>query len=162
MNYLTLDLIKRHLQIDPDYTADDSYLELLGGACEEAVGMVIDDDMSGLTEEHDGTLPLPLQQACLLLIGTYYSNRESNAYGISVTEVPLGFTYLTNLYRNYYGGEDEAMMLKELTKKVEELTKYMEFDSKRVITGDTGVNVTTQNSGETTTIAVDEIDEGEY
>ena len=32
MKYLTLDLIKKHLNMNADYTAEDDYLTMLGGA----------------------------------------------------------------------------------------------------------------------------------
>ena len=124
MKYLTLDLIKKHLNMNADYTAEDDYLTMLGGAVEEVVGKHIDDDLETLAKNNNDQLPLPLVQACLLLLGTYYSNRENVAYTNAV-EVPMSYTYLLDLYRNY-GGSETNSLIEELSKKVNELIK--DFD----------------------------------
>lgn len=145
--------------MNADYTAEDTYIELLGGAVEETVAKHIDDDLEYLSEVNDGKLPLPLIQAMLLLLGTYYSNRENIAYTNAV-EVPMSYTYLLDLYKNYAGGsENDKLMLQELNDKVTQLLEYMEYDKNRTISG-TGLDVTTE--GQNTTITVDLIDEGEY
>ena len=158
MKYLTLDLIKKHLNMNADYTAEDDYLTMLGGAVEEVVGKHIDDDLPTLAKNNNDQLPLPLVQACLLLLGTYYSNRENVAYTNAV-EVPMSYTYLLDLYRNY-GGSETNSLIEELSKKVNELIKYMEYDKNRTITGENGINAETV--GQDTTISVDIIDEGYY
>ena len=43
MKYLDLNLIKKHLNMNADYTAEDDYLTMLGGAVEEVVEKHIDD-----------------------------------------------------------------------------------------------------------------------
>ena len=158
MKYLTLDLIKKHLNMNADYTAEDDYLTMLGGAVEEVVAKHIDDDLSTLAKNNNDQLPLPLVQACLLLLGTYYSNRENVAF-TTTNEVPMSFTYLLDLYKNY-GGSETNSLIEELSKKVNELTKYMEYDKNRTITGENGINAET--IGQDTTISVDLIDEGYY
>ena len=158
MKYLTLDLIKKHLNMNADYTAEDDYLTMLGGAVEEVVAKHIDDDLSTLAKNNNDQLPLPLVQACLLLLGTYYSNRENVAF-TTTNEVPMSFTYLLDLYKNY-GGSETNSLIEELSKKVNELTKYMEYDKNRTITGENGINAET--IGQDTTISVDIIDEGYY
>ena len=158
MKYLDLNLIKKHLNMNADYTAEDDYLTMLGGAVEEVVGKHIDDDLPTLAKNNNDQLPLPLVQACLLLLGTYYSNRENVAYTNAV-EVPMSYTYLLDLYRNY-GGSETNSLIEELSKKVNELIKYMEYDKNRTITGENGINAETV--GQDTTISVDIIDEGYY
>ena len=158
MKYLTLDLIKKHLNMNADYTAEDDYLTMLGGAVEEVVGKHIDDDLPTLAKNNNDQLPLPLVQACLLLLGTYYSNRENVAYTNAV-EVPMSYTYLLDLYRNY-GGSETNSLIEELSNKVNELIKYVEYDKNRTITGKNGINAETV--GQDTTISVDIIDEGYY
>ena len=159
MKYLTLELIKQHLQINSTYTDDDAYLEVLGGVVEEVVEKHIDDDFEYLAEANDGNLPMPLIQAMLLLLGTYFSNRENIAYTNAV-EVPMSYTYLLDLYKNYAGGsENDKLMLQELNDKVTQLLEYMEYDKNRTISG-TGLDVTTD--GQNTNITIDLIDEGEY
>ncbi len=160
MNYLTLPLIKQHLNINADYTGEDAYLTTLGGAVEDIVERHIDDSFDALAEENDGVLPLGLQHACLVLLGTYYSNRESVAY-TTVTEVPTSYVYLCDAYRRY-GNTDEydpSGVLAELEARVAELEAYRIYDEGRTITG-TGLDVTTE--GQVTDIEVEVIDQGEY
>lgn len=59
--------------------------------------------MKTLTADNKGKIPTPLLQAMLLLLGTYYSNRENVAFASSV-EIPLSYSYLLSLYQNYDGG----------------------------------------------------------
>lgn len=105
MKYLTLDLIKKQLNIT-DFDEDDQYLETLGGAVENAVEIHIDDSLERLVRKNGGTLPLALQQAMLLLLGTYYANREHIAFSNNY-EVGNSYTYLLDLFRNYAGHSQE-------------------------------------------------------
>ena len=104
MQYLNLDLIKKHLNIDSDFHDDDSYLEALGDVVEEVTEKHIDVSLKKLTADNNGKIPTPLKQAMLLLLGTYYNNRENVAFASS-SEIPLSFSYLLSLYQNY--GENE-------------------------------------------------------
>ena len=131
---------------------------MLGGAVEEVVAKHIDDDLETLAKNNNDQLPLPLVQACLLLLGTYYSNRENVAF-TGCNEIPMSFTYLLDLYKNY-GGSETNSMIEELSNKVNELIQYMEYDKNRTITGKNGVAAET--IGQDTTISVDLIDEGYY
>ena len=158
MKYLDLNLIKKHLNMNADYTAEDDYLTMLGGAVEEVVGKHIDDDLETLAKDNDDQLPLPLVQACLLLLGTYYSNRENVAF-TGCNEIPMSVTYLLSLYKNY-GGSETNSLIEELSNKVNELIKYVEYDKNRTITGKNGIDAET--IGQDTTISVDLIDEGFY
>lgn len=106
MKYLTLDLIKKQLNIDTDFNEDNQYLETLGGAVENAVEIHIDDSLVRLVRKNGGTLPLALQQAMLLLLGTYYANREHIAFSNNY-EVGNSYTYLLDLFRNYAGHSQE-------------------------------------------------------
>ena len=103
MEYLNLDLIKKHLNIDSDFHVDDSYIEALGDVVEEVTEKHIDVSLKKLTADNNGKIPAPLKQAMLLLLGTYYSNRENIAFASS-SEIPLSYSYLLSLYQNYDGG----------------------------------------------------------
>ena len=138
MKYLDLNLIKKHLNMNADYTAEDDYLTMLGGAVEEVVEKHIDDDLNTLAKNNNDQLPLPLVQACLLLLGTYYSNRENVAF-TGCNEIPTSFTYLLDLYKNY-GGSETNSLIEELSNKVNELIQYMEYDKNRTITGKNGID----------------------
>lgn len=101
--YLKLYQIKKHLNIDADFTDDDEYLMDLASVAENAVQSHIDNNLSEL-EDENGTIPMPIIQAMLLMIGTLYAKRESIVFG-SASEVPLSYEYLLGLYRNYNGSE---------------------------------------------------------
>ena len=98
MNYLTLEEIKKHCNIDTEFTDDDLYLEALGDAAEEVVSRYIDQPLSLL--ETDGAVPKPLIFAMLLWIGTIYATRESVS-SANMIPVPHSFELLLDLYRNY-------------------------------------------------------------
>lgn len=99
--YLTLNQIKKHLNIDSTFTADDTYLMNLASVAENTVQKHIDNELSELEDDY-GQLPMPLLQAMLLMIGTLYAKRESIAFA-SAVEVPLSYEYLLSLYKNYNG-----------------------------------------------------------
>lgn len=160
MNYLTLDLIKEHLNINSGYTGSDVYLTHLGGVVEVVVERHIDDSFELLSEANGDKLPSPLIQACLILLGTYYANRENIAFAASF-EVGNTFTYLCDLYRNYAGNRNDEIeqMLKEIEERLAAVEDYVEYDSGRTIEGE-GLDV--EVSGQTTDIQIEVIDEGDY
>ena len=88
--------------MDESFHDDDSYLEALGDVVEEVTEKHIDNK---LTTDNNGKIPTPLKQAMLLLLGTYYNNRENVAFASS-SEIPLSYSYLLSLYQNY-GGNDK-------------------------------------------------------
>ena len=98
MDYLTLAEIKKHLNIDTEFTDDDTYLEALGDAAEDVVSRYIDQPLSLL--EKDGNIPQALKFAGLLWIGTMYSCRESVSSS-NMQVVPHAFEMLCQLYKNY-------------------------------------------------------------
>lgn len=99
MTYLTLERIKKHLNIDSYYTDDDDYLVSLADVVEMVVEKHIDNSLVTLQTE-GGELPPPLVQAMLLLLGNYYNSRESVST-LSHTEIPLSYNYLLDLFKNY-------------------------------------------------------------
>ncbi len=103
--YTQLAKIKKHLNIDESFTADDAYLLDLAKAAEIAVSYHIDRSFADI-EDGGGVLPAPIQHAILLLIGTWYACRESVSFG-SPRELPHAYDYLISLYKNYDGAPDE-------------------------------------------------------
>lgn len=99
MTYLTLEEIKKHLNIDTAFEDDDNYLQALGTASEEVVSRHIDEPLS-LLEDDSHAIPQPLKFAMLLWIGTMYAVRES-ATSSTMTPVPHSFEMLCDAYRNY-------------------------------------------------------------
>lgn len=131
MNHLTLKLIKEHLNLDNDFTMDDEYLSMLGDVVEKVVERHIDDSFTYLANANGGHLPTPLIQAMLLLLGTYYSNREHIAFNANY-EVGNSYTFLIDLYRNYSASHSDSSnytlinSIDELMKKNKELNEKVE------------------------------------
>ena len=69
--FVSLDLVKKHLNIESSYTGDDSYLNFLIPVAEGVVEKHICTNLYDLCKD-DGsgnlTLPLPLQSAILLCL----------------------------------------------------------------------------------------------
>jgi uncharacterized phage protein (predicted DNA packaging) len=99
---IDLATIKRHLNLDADYTEDDTYLEFLEGVAEEVVQKHIDKSFEDFIEEV-GEIPQPLLHSILLIIGNLYDNRESVAYTNAV-EIPNSLSYILSMYRDYTDG----------------------------------------------------------
>lgn len=95
---LDLGLIKRHLNIDSEFTEDDDYLTTLKEVATKVIEKHIDHELSDLSV--DGELPKPIQQAALLYIGNMYANRESISFA-SAQEIPFAYDYLLSLYKDY-------------------------------------------------------------
>lgn len=113
--YLDLTKIKKHLNINDDYTADDMYLTDLSEVAERVVETHIDNKLDIIASNNGGTLPAPILHAMLLFIGNMYANRESVAF-VSANEIPLSYAYILGLYKCYYHGnndndEDEEMII---------------------------------------------------
>lgn len=106
--YLHLDQIKKHLYIDDYFTDDDEYLMSLALVAESVVERHIDSNLNYLADG-SGELPAPLIHAMLLLIGNLYNNRESVAtfkYAEQPIELPLSYSYLLDLYKNYSNSDN--------------------------------------------------------
>lgn len=99
MEYLTLDEIKKHLNIDPWFTDDDEYLMTLEEASRAAVENHLDLTYQDLEYDY-GVVPRSVLQAQLLMIGNLYNNREANSI-LTVKEVPLAYQYLLQQFKNY-------------------------------------------------------------
>lgn len=98
--YATLDMAKRHLNIEDAFTDDDLYIEGLISVAEEKVAAELCikvDDMSSLGSEG---IPSTILHAILLTIAAYYSNRE-DITAVHTRPLEYGVKYLTQLYRNF-------------------------------------------------------------
>ncbi|WP_291580949.1 head-tail connector protein [Bacteroides sp.] len=99
--YVTLELAKQHLIIEPSFTEDDSYIESLIEVGEENIAKDLCVSVDELETIGGGTMiPAPLRHAILLVVGTYYGNRESISTA-NLKELPRGVQYLTALYRDH-------------------------------------------------------------
>lgn len=97
--YVSLELAKRHLNVESIYEDDDLYIEFIIGAAENAVSKDICENLKDI-ESEPGKLPNSLVFAILLQVGDYYSNRETVAFGCTVKALPA-YEKLTGQYRNY-------------------------------------------------------------
>lgn len=97
--FLTIEKVKKHLNIDNDFTEDDNYITSLIEVSENVVERHIGYKLSSLVEANEGILPKGLEHAMLLMIGTFYASRESVVFG-SGSELPLGYNYLLDLFTN--------------------------------------------------------------
>ena len=156
MEYLNLDLIKKHLNIDEDFHDDDDYLTLLGDVVEQVTERHIDDSFQLIMLKNRGKFPPTLMQAMLLLIGNYYNNRESVAF-TGVSELPQSYLYLLSLYQNY-GNE-----INKLHDQADKNTDEIKDIRKHKISGGTWIDVDNEaDSGYTHVVNVDDVDQGEY
>ena len=96
---IPIDIVKKHLNIEPDFYDDDQYLLGLIEVAEQTVKVHVNEDMDKLAEENGGCLPAPLFQAMLLQIGNLYQNRE--IIGTKSQALPFNYQYLIDLYKNY-------------------------------------------------------------
>lgn len=119
MTYLNLELIKNHLNLQ-NFSDDDTYLQHLGSAVEFVVERDIDKKLTTIAQENGGELPPSLLHAMLLLLGTYYANRENISYA-SCVEVPKTYAYICDLYRCYGKTSTEFDTFEEIKRKVDEL-----------------------------------------
>lgn len=119
MTYLNLELIKNHLNLQ-NFSDDDKYLQHLGSAVEFVVERDIDKKLTTIAQENGGELPPSLLHAMLLLLGTYYANRENISYA-SCVEVPKTYQYICDLYRCYGKTSTEFNTFEEIKRKVDEL-----------------------------------------
>lgn len=167
MEYLNLDLIKKHLNIDEDFHDDDDYLKILGDVAEQVTERHIDDSFGLIMLKNHGKFPPTLMQAMLLLVGNYYNNRESVAF-TGVSELPQSYLYLLSLYQNYDGEEglDRIYFYNELNKLFNQANKNTDEIAdirKHKISGGTWIDVDNgADSGYTHVVNVDDVDQGEY
>lgn len=97
---ISLEHIKKHLNVDEYYNGDDAYIESLVEVAFLTVEKHIDKPIGEIALANDGKIPAPLLHAILLLVAHLYNQREAVAFASS-SEVPLAYTYLLDLYKNY-------------------------------------------------------------
>lgn len=98
--YLTLQKVKKHLNINEEFIEDDKYLLDITDAAERIVERHLDNKLEVLAGQNGGELPSPILSAMLLMIGNLYENREAVSYSTAV-EVPISYDYILSLYKNY-------------------------------------------------------------
>lgn len=97
--YIQIDTAKKHLNIENDFIDDDEYILSLIEVAESAVRVAVNEDFEVLAKKNGGCVPTPILQACLLMIGNLYMNREP--IGNKTIQLPYSYQYLIDLYKNY-------------------------------------------------------------
>ncbi len=103
MGYVSFHRVKQAVRAD-DFNDDDEYLMFLTEAAEEHVIKRIRRQPNEIMD--NGVLPLPLQQAILLLVGHWYNQREAVA-SAQLADVPLGFEALVRPFIKLSDKEDK-------------------------------------------------------
>ena len=101
MKFLTIPLLKKHLNLDKSFTEDDEYIQMLGDVAEQMVATHLNEKtLDDIVTNNGGKLPAPVRHAMLLLVGSMYMNREVVTYG-AANDLPHGYDYLLNMYENF-------------------------------------------------------------
>jgi len=93
---VTLEQLKKQMQIDATFTEDDAYIKTLGEVATQAVMAELDIEKGELMGA--GAIPAPITHAILMFAASLYANREAVAY-TSAIEVPLAYKYLLSPYK---------------------------------------------------------------
>jgi hypothetical protein len=98
--YVTLDDVKKHLNVDDCFCDDDTYIEQL---IEVAESVIERDTGCKLSEMEDGNrnIQSPIRHAIRLLVGNFYSNREPVVIGATPSQLPLSYKHLISTFMNY-------------------------------------------------------------
>lgn len=94
---VSLQLFKMHVRAD-DFAADDIYLQHLLDTATVSVVTATNQSVEELTADCGGELPLPLQQAIMMLAAHWYNQRESSA-NVQMYEVPDSLQTLIKPYK---------------------------------------------------------------
>lgn len=97
---ITLAEAKKHLNLESDFTEDDAYITSLIDVAEQAVERHVNVAFDKLAEDGGGSIPAPVRQAVLLMVGNLYQHREVMG-SVNELELPRAYDYLIDLYRNY-------------------------------------------------------------
>lgn len=98
--YISLEEAKSHLNVDAEYTGDDQYIDDLILDVEEIVESEICVPISEIVTEKEA-FPRALRRAMLLLIGSYYKNREDEIQNSESARMQQASDRLMSLLRNY-------------------------------------------------------------
>lgn len=88
--------LKKHLNIESDFTDDDTYLTSLLYVTQTLIQEYLNDfTLSGATE-----IATPIYHSIILLAGHFYLNRNMVSFSQGV-EIPYTFKFLLAPYKNY-------------------------------------------------------------
>lgn len=98
--YLTINEIKKHLNLEDDYTDDDVYLTDLIAVSENSVELHIHRNLIDIADANGGELPPSLVHAMKLLISHFYDNRQVIT-PFKTFEISKSYDYLLNFFKQY-------------------------------------------------------------
>lgn len=98
--YITLTEAKKHLNIDEWFTEDDLYIIDLIKVSEDIVEKRIGKPLSVCIDKN-GDLEPSIKHTILLMIGTYFSQRESTSPS-TISKVPYTLDFLADLNKQYF------------------------------------------------------------
>jgi len=105
---LELEIIKPHCRVELDFTEDDTLLETYANAARRLVEnrtgrrlYATPEEIPEEGDEHALVLDDDITTAMLLLIGTWYANRESIVVGTITATLPLAVDALIGPYQHY-------------------------------------------------------------
>ena len=99
--YITLQEIRKQLNLDDFYTEDNDYLIELIKVSEDVVEKRIGKKLCECINPSTGELEPSVKHSILVLVSTYYNQREATS-PTTITEVPLTFNFLSDLNKKYY------------------------------------------------------------
>lgn len=94
---VTLDIAKKHLNIEASFTDDDLYI---GGLVKASTAVVSQQTQVAYDTLEEGDKAI-FDQAVLLLVGAYYAQREEVIVGSAAATLPVGVKHLCHLIRTY-------------------------------------------------------------
>lgn len=106
MKYLSLDLLKKQMNVDSEFNDDNEYIEWLGDVAEAVVQVDLCCPLEAF-EDENGKIPAPICHAMMLYAADLYANREVNSF-VNVMATPFSYQYLLDLYRCYADVTSEA------------------------------------------------------
>ena len=98
--YIQLIEAKKHLNLDDFFNEDDEYINSLIDVAEDAISKELGKPLKDCLGK-DGGLQPSVKHSILLLIGTYYSQREATT-PTKVEKVPYTWDYLNSLNKRYF------------------------------------------------------------
>lgn len=97
--FIPLSDAKHHLNIDSSFKLDDEYIIMLIQAAESAVAKHTNRNLKDCVNSN-GEFEPTLRQAILLLVGNWYSNRESEVFS-TPKSLDHAYEFLISLNKNY-------------------------------------------------------------
>ena len=98
MKYLTIDEIKKQLNIDFDFHDDDQFLELLGDSVEDITANLLDCPLN-LVEAKYGNMPAGITHCMRMLVDYAYSQQRGSSS--EANDIPNAIITILKLYRNF-------------------------------------------------------------